>query len=151
MANELCFMKIEGIDGECNVKDHKNEIEVLSFSHSCGIAIDPNDVTKVMGRRNHSEATVTKVADKATPNLYKALVEGKMINKIEVKWLRHKAEGEGTEHYLTHTFEKCRITNVTDSGGADGTVGETLTFAFGQITWKHEVEGQEFADKLREY
>ena len=155
---EVAFMKIDGVDGECNVKDHKDEIEVLEFNHAVSKEVDPLDCSKVRSDRRHGQASVVKLFDKATPLLHQKLCEGSTIDQIEIKWYR-QPEGGGSdpEHYFTHTFKNCIITSVEPNmpNALDPTKKEfghmeKVEWGYKQLTWTSESGGTEFSDEVRE-
>lgn len=154
---EIGFMKIDGIDGESNVKNQKNMIEVLGFSHEVSKEVDPLDCRKVRGDRRHRTFEVVKSFDKATPLIAQAVCQGKKIKNVEIKWYRQPADGgSDPEHYFTQKFEDVIVTGIRPwvpnaLDGATKTFGhmESVTFGYGQVTWKSETGGTEFKDDLR--
>ncbi len=155
---EIGFMKIDGIDGESNVKDHDGEIEVLAFNHELTKEVDPLDCSKVRSDRHHGMASIVKMFDKATPLLHQKLCEGGTIDQIEIKWYR-QPEGGGSdpEHYFTHKFVDCIITrmepyvpNALDPSFRDQGHMEKVSWGYKQLTWTSESGGTEFTDEVRE-
>ena len=153
---EVGYMVVDDIDGESNIKDHEDEIEVLQFDHEVNKAVDPLDCSKVTGDRRHGTVQVTKIYDKATPLLNQKLCEGGTIGQIEIKWFRQPADGSDPEHYFTHTFKDCIVTGVRPwmPNALDPSMNsykhmEVLTFGYKQVTWKSETGGTEFADEVR--
>ena len=154
---EIAYMTIDDIDGESNVKDHKDEIEVLAFDHKVSKEVDPLDCSKVRSDRRHGQASVIKLFDKATPLLHQKLCEGGTIDNIEIKWYRQPdGGGSDPEHYFTHTFEKCIITsvipnmpNALDPEKKKFGHMETVEWGYQQLTWKSETGGTEFTDDVR--
>lgn len=154
---EVAFMKIDGIDGESNVKNQKNMVEVLGFSHEVSKEVDPLDCRQVRSDRRHRQFEVVKRFDKATPLSAQAVCQGKKINQVEIKWYRQPADGgSDPEHYFTHTFKDVIITsirhwmpNVLDGSKKELGHMETVSFGYGQLTWKSETGGTEFQDDVR--
>ncbi len=154
---EVAFMKVDGIAGESNVKNQKDMIEVLAFSHEVSKEVDPLDCRKPKGDRRHKQFEVVKIYDKASPLLAQALCQGKKVNQVEIKWFRADPDGgSDPQHYFTHTFVDCIVTSVrlwmpNALDGATRNFGhmESVAFGYGQITWKSETGGTEFKDDVR--
>ena len=155
---EIAFMTVDDIDGESNVANQSDKIEVLAFDHEVIKEVDPLDCSVVVSDRRHGQATVLKRFDKASPLLNQKLCEGGTIPEIMIEWYR-QPEGGGSdpEHYFTHTFNDCIITrvepympNALDPVFAQQGHMEKVTWGYKQVTWKSETGSTEFTDEVRE-
>jgi type VI secretion system secreted protein Hcp len=140
--------------GNIYQEGHEDEILVEAFKHEVYTPTDSQS-GQPTGPRVHKPLIITKVFDKASPLLYKALASGEKLPKVEVKWFRTSAEGR-QEHYFTTKLEDAIITNITarmpncqDPGQAHFTHLEDVSFTYRKIIWTHEVAGTEGEDDWR--
>src|SRR5437762_13952036 len=79
------YLKIEGIPGESTDEKHKEQIEILSFSHNLtqsGGAATSRTGGMTGQRVDLGDFSVVKVLDKSSPNLAKFCCNGKHIPSI---------------------------------------------------------------------
>jgi type VI secretion system secreted protein Hcp len=77
-----CFLKLEGIPGESTDSKHKDEIEVLSFSWNLKQAIvEGGGSGGGAGKTQHSDFSIVKHVDKASPVLMLAVCTGRHIQE----------------------------------------------------------------------
>ena len=103
----------------------------------------------------HKPMVITKVFDKSSPLLYRALTTGEKLPTVELKWYRTSTQGT-QEHYFTTKLEdaiitniKARMPNCQDPGQAHFTHLEDISFTYRKITWTHEVGGTTGEDDWR--
>lgn len=155
---EISFMTVTDIDGESNVQDQSDKIEVICFSHEVSKETNPLDCSVVVQDRRHGAATVLKRFDKASPLLNQKLCEGGTIDEIKIEWYRQPdGGGSDPEHYYTHTFVDCIITkmeacmpNALDPLFDRQGHMERVSWGYRELTWKSETGSTEFADQVRE-
>ncbi len=89
------FLKIDGIDGESTDKDHKGEIDVLSWSWgmSQSGSADGTIVPDIQ------ELELTKYVDKSTPKLMEALAGGVPL-RVEAHMILSNAAG--MDYFMIH-------------------------------------------------
>ncbi|HGM6861647.1 Hcp family type VI secretion system effector [Serratia rubidaea] len=91
------FLKVEGVTGESHDSNHKNWIDVLSFtwgaSQPGNMAVGGGGGT---GKVNYRDLEVQALIDKATPAILKFCSSGKHVNKVEVSIC--KAGGNQVEY-----------------------------------------------------
>ena len=158
-----CFMTIEGKNQKLITKEaytaesvgnwqegHEDEFLVQAFDHTVTVPTDPQS-GQVSGQRVHKPLTITKVFDRSSPLLYNAVASGEKL-KCQIKWYRTSPMGV-QEHYFTIELEDAVITNIRahmpncqDPAMASFTHLEDVSFAYGRITWTHEVCGVSGAD-----
>ncbi|MDH3882896.1 MAG: Hcp family type VI secretion system effector [Desulfobacterales bacterium] len=133
---------------------HENEILVEAFSHTVTVPTDPQS-GQPTGQRVHQPLTITKVFDKSSPMLYKALTTGERLPTCELKWYRTSKTGT-QEHYFTIRLEDAIITNITgrmpncqDPNQAHFTQLEDVSFSYRKITWTHEIASTSGEDDWR--
>lgn len=92
-AGIVGYVKIDGIDGESINLGHKNWIEILSFSSRIR---QPNNANQAGGRTGgraiFSDIMITKRVDKASPDLFIHVANGKHIPKIEIEFNQNGRE-----------------------------------------------------------
>ncbi|HUT71275.1 MAG TPA: Hcp family type VI secretion system effector [Desulfatiglandales bacterium] len=130
--------------GNVYQEGHENEILVEAFSHTVTVPTDPQS-GQPTGQRVHKPLTITKVFDKSSPMLYKALSSGERLPKCEIKWWRTSSQGV-QEHYFTTKLEDAIITTISarmpncqDPSQAHFTHLEDVSFSYRKITWTHEI------------
>lgn len=133
-----CFLKIEGIPGECTDDKHKDWIEVLSYNH--GLAQPTSGSRSTAGARSaercdHQDLSVVKVLDKASPKLSLFCCNGAHIGKITMSLCR--ATGD-KQKYMEYVLSDVIVSSVRPGGSAQG--GEALpmeevSFNYGKIEW----------------
>lgn len=123
------YMKYADIKGDVTEKGHKDWIELSSFQWGVGRGVS----TPTGGAKNReasapsvSEIVVTKLADKATPDLAKEALQGKG-KEVEISFCK-------TEAGVLKEFMNYKLTNTlisgfsTSSGGGDPTESLSLNF-----------------------
>jgi len=140
--------------GNIYQEGHENEILVEAFSHTVSVPTDPQS-GQPTGQRVHQPLTITKVFDKSSPMLYKALTTGELLPRCEIKWYRTSQTGT-QEHYFTIKLEDAIITNITgrmpncqDPNQAHFTQLEDVSFSYRKITWTHEIASTSGEDDWR--
>jgi len=140
--------------GNIYQEGHEDEVLVEAFSHTVAVPTDPQS-GQPSGDRVHKPVVITKVFDKSSPLMYKALASGEMLPKVEIKWFRTSPEGK-QEHYFTTKLEDAIITNITarmpncqDPSQAHFTHLEDVSFTYRKIIWTHEKAGTEGEDDWR--
>jgi type VI secretion system secreted protein Hcp len=103
----------------------------------------------------HKALSITKIFDKCSPLLYRALTTGEKLPNVEIKWYRTSQDGR-QEHYFTTKLEDAIITNIDarmpncqDPGLAHFTHLEDISFSYRKITWTHTIGGTEEFDDWR--
>ena len=140
------FLKIKGakageIKGEASDKDHKGEIEVLSWSW--GLEQKPSlGSGGARGRATIRELKITKNVDKASTPLMTALRTNEPIK--EAKLTVRKA-GKTALEYFKITIENGRVMSldveVSDIGGS--AIVERVSFSFNKIAVDYTPQGQD--------
>ena len=126
------FIKLEGIKGEAQDKDHKEEIDVLAWSW--GVS---NGGTLHIGggggagKANFQDLSLTKWVDKSTPNLLKAVTTGKHIASAT---LTVRKAGEKPLEYIVIKLDDILVTSVSTGGsGGEDRLTENVTLNFAKV------------------
>jgi len=112
------FIKLEGIDGESQDKDHKGWIDIEDFN--LGVH-KPTEYAASGGHGANRGDTVaqplviSKHVDKSTPKLFEGVANGTRFSKVEVH-ITATASGGGKVTYLKFELENVYISSNTFGG-----------------------------------
>jgi len=139
MASIDTHIKFAGVDGESTHKDHKNEIEVLSWTW--GVT---NDGGGTGGGSGKGKATpgdfhITHLYDKASPVLAKHCAAGKHFK--DAKMTARKA-GEGQKDFLKATLKEVLITSVQPAGSTGGSISEDVECSYKDIEFAYKPQDE---------
>jgi len=132
------FCKIDGIKGESTDANHKDEMELLSFSH--GVS-QPRSATAstagggTTGRCNHTDFSIVKQLDSSSPVLNAQCCSGKHIASIVITLRR--ADGDKSVPYMVYKLTDVVISSVSVGGGSDSVPTESVTFNYAKIEWEY--------------
>lgn len=135
------FLKIDGIPGESQDKQHKNEIDVLSFSWwnvSSTTGVGTGGGGKA-GKVTFQDLQFVAAANKAGPQLMLSCATGKHIPRAILTGRRRG--GREQQDFLKVTLENVIVSSYAATGSTgDGAMPlDTATLKFGKI----EVEYKE--------
>jgi len=135
------FLKITGPDvkGESTADKHKEEIEITSFSQGVAMATTPASTSgsRTSERASFHDFTITKMVDKATPELAKGVAQGTHYGEIVISVNRADGAG-GMVEYLKYTLNDVIISSLQVSGAdGGGLASEAATLSFGKIKWEY--------------
>lgn len=126
---------------------------VFEFSQQCSIAYQKGSSVP-SGSRAYEQFEIVKQIDKLTPLLWKSLVEGAILKKVEVT-LFEISEATGSETpYFMYTLENARIASVknwmpSDFDGDADVVGhlEQVNLVANSYKWVHLTASVEHQDE----
>ena len=117
MAHVDYHLKLEGIDGESTHKDHKGEIQLLSWHWGVSNAHSSAGTGgSGKGKAVPLELSFIHLYDKSSPILAKHCANGKHVNKGT---LTCRKAGEGQKDYLKIELKEVFITAVNLSGSSE--------------------------------
>jgi type VI secretion system secreted protein Hcp len=122
------FLKMDGVQGESQDANFKNQIQVLSFSWG---ASQVSSVGKTggsgAGKVDLSDFSIMTNFDKATPNLFKSICAGTHVANGTFNAVKSGASGKA---YLTLTFSEIFVSSLQVSGSTENpTVSLSFTYA----------------------
>jgi type VI secretion system secreted protein Hcp len=123
MANVDSYIKFAGVEGESTAKDHKGDIELLSWTWTASAA--GGAAKPVAG-----DFQITHRYDKASPALAKACASGKHFADV---LLTGRKAGDTQKDFLKVTFKDVTITSVQPSCSQEGDIVEIVTFGYREI------------------
>lgn len=134
------YLQIDGgaIKGESQESNHKDWIEILSYSHHI---TQPTSSTRsssgggTTGASEHGDILVSKYVDLASPKLHEAASTGKHFKKATIDFLRQS--GDSKVKYLTVNLEELIISQVSTNGasGSAELPTESVGLNYGKIEW----------------
>ena len=130
-------IKFDGVEGESTHKDHKGEIEVLSWSWNVSQSASPTGGGSGRGKANPGDFVFTHTYDKASPVLAKQCASGKHFK--DAKLTARKA-GEGQKDFFVLTMKEVFITSVSPSGGHGGEIIENVAFSYKDIEFAYKAQ-----------
>jgi type VI secretion system secreted protein Hcp len=134
------FLNLDGIKGESTDDTHKEQIQVLSWSHSFN---QPTSQTRsgagggTVEQANHADFSITKYIDAATDDILKMCWSGKQIAKGTFQAYRSDGSGDGVL-YLQVDFENIIISNYSISGGTGDVPVETVTLSYSKVSYNYK-------------
>ena len=128
------YMQITGIDGESTDKDHKDWIEVLSFS--MGMADPGGGATGATRRRGDvviEDIVLVKELDKSSPKLMEKCAMGAVIPSLVLEVCGSATDASFT--YYKYELENVMVTSFYCGGSTEeGVPVETFTLNYEEIT-----------------
>jgi type VI secretion system secreted protein Hcp len=130
-----CHIKFDGVEGEATHKDHKGEIEVLSWSWGVSNASGFAGGGSAQGKGTASDFNFMHKYDKASPVLSKNCASGKHFK--EVKMTARKS-GEGQKDFFVVTMKEVFITSVQPAGSSGGEIVESVSMTAKDIEFSYK-------------
>lgn len=130
-------IQFEGVEGEATHKDHKGQIEVLSWqwgvSNAAGIAGGGSG----KGKANPGEMVMTHLYDKASPVLAKKCAQGTHFPTVT---LTARKSGEGQVDFFKIIMKEVFITSVSSSASSGGDMMESVSMSYGEIEFAYKAQ-----------
>ena len=133
------YLQIDGIKGESTEDRHRDWIECKSVSW--GVS-QPKSATASTGgghtaeRCEHTEISVAKLADLATPILLQTCSSGKTIPRAKFEFMRADGQGERIMYFQVE-LENVLIGHVRPSVGEGDILTESMGLKFSKVKWKY--------------
>lgn len=134
------YMKIDEIDGEASVADHRDEIEITSINWGVSTEVDNSGDVRRTGIPNFKIVKITKWYDKSSPLLALACARGDAFPRVQLTSRRQGASGE-TLPYLEIELTDVLVTSYQTSASRGDTAEEpvdsiALNFEEIKVTYK---------------
>jgi type VI secretion system secreted protein Hcp len=130
-------IKFDGVDGESTHKDHKGEIELLSWNWGVQQPSGLAGGGSGKGKAIPSDFHFTHMYDKASPVLAKQCASGKHFK--DAKLTARKA-GEGQKDFLVVTMKEVFITSVSPGGSHGGDILEQVSCSYKDIEFAYKAQ-----------
>jgi type VI secretion system secreted protein Hcp len=135
-----------GINGECQLTDYANMIELLSFSHGVAQQItgDQSNTKRTSGKPNHQDFTVTKYVDLSSCKLVDFCNQAKPISSVKIT-MGQNDNGHVTKIFI-YELTNALVSSISVGGGGGGKPQETVTFNYTKITWTYAAQKSDVSD-----
>lgn len=130
-------IKFDGVDGEATHKDHKGEIEVLSWGWDVSNASHTAGGGSGKGKGQPGPLVFEHFYDKSSPVLAKRCADGKHFATVTITG---RKSGEGQKDFLKVTMKEVLITSVSPQGSQDGGISERVTMTYGDIEFAYKAQ-----------
>lgn len=132
-----CHVKIEGVDSESTHKDHKGEIDCISWSWNVTqpSAVGSGVGGAAKGKAIPGEFTFTHRYDKASPVIAKHCAAGKHFPSIACTM---RQAGEGQKDFMKITMKECMITAASPAASAGGEIYESVSLSYVDIEFDYK-------------
>ncbi|MGE0716419.1 MAG: Hcp family type VI secretion system effector [Alphaproteobacteria bacterium] len=146
MANQMVFVKPDGIDGESTDEKHNNWIEATSISFGAAASVT---ITSTAGARtgaervNIQELQFTKPLDAASPKLFEHVCTGKHIPTVQIEFVNPVG---AHEVFLKVKLTDAIVSGVSAAGGGDWPQ-ESVSMAFSKIEFDYIQYGKDGSRK----
>ncbi len=130
-------IKFDGVDGEATHKDHKGEIEVLSWSWGVSNVSSTSGGGSGKGKANPGDLHLTHHYDKASPVLAKQCATGKHFKQAVITC---RKAGEGQKDFLKITMKEVFISSVQASGGSGGDMVESVSMSYKDVEFAYKAQ-----------
>lgn len=130
-------IKIDKVEGESTHKDHKGEVQALSWSwgvsqpSSVGSGVGGSAKGKAVGQ----EFVFTHHYDKSSPVIAKHCASGKHFDSVV---MTARQAGEGQKDFLKITLKDCMVVSVTPSGHSGGEIVESVGLSYTDIEFEYK-------------
>jgi len=129
------FIKFDGIDGECNDKDHKQWTDLLSMSwglHKAGAGATGQ--TRRRGVVTVEDVCCTKELDKSSPKLAESICSGKVFPKVEIHDTTTYGDGARAT-FLKYELKNVMVSSMSTSaaGAGDAVPMDSFSLNFEEI------------------
>jgi type VI secretion system secreted protein Hcp len=128
-------IKFDGVDGEATHKDHKGQIEVLSWSWGAanGSALSGGGSGK--GKGEGQPFQFVHMYDKASPVLAKHCAQGKHFATVVVV---ARKSGEGQKDFFKVTMKEVMINHIAPAGSSGGDITESVAMTYKDIEFSYK-------------
>lgn len=132
-------IKFDGVEGESTHKDHKGEVEILSWTWGLSNTSLGSGTGSGKGKANPGDLHFTHNYDKASPVLAKKCAQGVHFPTVVVT---SRKAGEGQKDFLKITMKEVFITSVQPSGGGGGDIMESVSMSYQSIDFAYKPQDE---------
>lgn len=128
------FLKIDSIKGSSTDENFKDQIELQSFQWGAGLGVgSPRGGDRTTSEPSVSEITTTKVLDKSSEGLFKALLKGDPVGKGTISFVA-ASKGESVA-FATLELEDIIVSGYSMSSGGQDLPNESISLNFTKFDW----------------
>ena len=120
-ASTMMFLKIAGVDGESQEKDHKGWSEILSFNQAINNPPVEGRSGRRLGQADFDDFVVVKSLDKSSPKIAESICKGKVFPKVEIHVSEYYTDA-GRVTYYKYELTNVMVTSYSVGGSGDDEV-----------------------------
>ena len=137
------FLKLDGIQGESQDANHKDEIQLLSFSWSGTQQSTVGGGTggSSAGKVSLGDFQIMKMLDKGTPKAFQAMTMGKHIQSGLMSACK-SAGVSGGKPFVTLKFKELFVTSQQISGSSEVPT-ESVSFSYNEVTIEYFTQNEQ--------
>lgn len=129
-------IKFDGVEGESTHKDHKGEVELMSWAWNVQNASSSTlGGGSGVGKATPGEVVVTHYYDKSSPVLAKKCAQGVHFKDAVIT---ARKSGEGQKDFIKVTMKEVYITSVAPSATSSGEIVEQVSMSYGSIDFSYK-------------
>jgi type VI secretion system secreted protein Hcp len=134
------FLKLDGIQGESVDSNHKDEIQIMSWSWGASqVSSVAGTGGSGAGKADLSDFSIMTYFDKATPKFFKSIGAGTHIKTGTMSAVKSGADGKP---YLKVDFKEMFVSNLQISGSSEvPTV--SISFSYNEIKIDYSVQDEQ--------
>jgi type VI secretion system secreted protein Hcp len=130
------YLKIDSVKGSSTDKNFTDQIELQSFQWGAGLGVgSPRGGDRTTSEPSVSEITASKVIDKSSEGLFKALLKGDPVGKGTISFTA-ASKGESIA-FATLQLEDIIISGYSISSGGSDLPTESLSLNFTKFDWSY--------------
>ena len=130
-----CHLKLDGVKGESTHKDHKDEIQLFSWSWNVSQPSSGSGGGSGMGKAVPGALSFTHNYDKASPTLAQKCAKGTHFKDATITV---RKAGDGQHDFLKITMKTVFITSVSPGATSGGEVVETVRLDYEDIEFAYK-------------
>jgi type VI secretion system secreted protein Hcp len=133
------FLKLDGVDGESVDSNHKNEIQIMSWSWGASqVSSVAGTGGSGAGKADLSDFSIMCYFDKSTPKFFKSIGAGTHIKTGTMSAVKSGADGKP---YLKVDFKELFVSGLQISGSSEiPTV--SVSFSYNEIKIDYSVQDE---------
>jgi type VI secretion system secreted protein Hcp len=133
------FLKLDGIEGESADSNHKNEIQLMSWSWGASqVSSVAGTGGSGAGKADLSDFSLMTYFDKATPKFFKSIGAGTHIASGTLSAVKSGAQGKP---YLKVDFAEIFVTSLQISGSSEVPTA-AISFTYNEIKIDYSVQDE---------
>lgn len=143
---DVILLKINGVNGNCTINGHANEIILNSYQHgvSLPMSMDPGNTERTAGRPAFSEFVFSKMTDQSTPTLYAACASGKKLGDAIIEIGRN--ENGNFMSLMKYTLTNSMVSNIS-TGGGGGMPSDSFSLNYTKIKTQFTQQNPDSSEK----
>jgi type VI secretion system secreted protein Hcp len=132
------FLKIDGIKGESVDKDHKDEIQIESWSWGAAQSSTGASSGRSSGKSCAQEINFTKLIDKSSPLLAAGVMSGGVIPNAVL--IGRKSGGDKPVEFLQYEMKNVLISSYSIAGSNSSLPMDSFSLNFASVTIEYKTQ-----------